>query len=355
MSKLVADHILERLEAWGVRRIYGYPGDGINGIVGALDRAQDSLEFVQVRHEEMAAFMACGHAKFTGEVGVCLATSGPGAIHLLNGLYDAKLDHQPVVAIVGQQARAAMGGHYQQEVDLQSLFKDVAGEYVQTASTAAQIRHLIDRAVRIARTRADGHVRDRPQRSAAGGGGRDAAAAHGTVHSGLGYSAPRVVPHEDDLARAAEILNAGERVAILVGAGALRAGAEVARGRRAARRRRREGAARQGGAAGRAAVGDRVDRPARHEAELGSDAGVRHAADGRVELPLLGVPARGGAGARRADRHRRPHARDPLSDGGQPRRRRGRDAAGADPAARRARRIAAGASRSRRTSRRGGG
>ena len=110
MSKLVADHILERLEAWGVRRIYGYPGDGINGIVGALDRAQDSLEFVQVRHEEMAAFMACGHAKFTGEVGVCLATSGPGAIHLLNGLYDAKLDHQPVVAIVGQQARAAIGG-----------------------------------------------------------------------------------------------------------------------------------------------------------------------------------------------------------------------------------------------------
>src|SRR5206468_6544618 len=134
----------------GVRRIYGYPGDGINAIVGALERHKDSLEFVQVRHEEMAAFMACGHAKWTGEVGVCLATSGPGAIHLLNGLYDAKLDHQPVVAIVGQQARAALGGHYQQEVDLQVLFKDVAHEYVQTAMEPAQIRHLIDRAVRIA-------------------------------------------------------------------------------------------------------------------------------------------------------------------------------------------------------------
>jgi pyruvate dehydrogenase (quinone) len=116
-----------------VRRIYGYPGDGINGIVGALDRADGAIEFVQARHEELAAFMACAHAKFTGEVGVCLATSGPGAIHLLNGLYDAKLDHQPVVAIVGQQKRTALGGDYQQEVDLQSLFKDVAHEFVQMA------------------------------------------------------------------------------------------------------------------------------------------------------------------------------------------------------------------------------
>jgi pyruvate dehydrogenase (quinone) len=227
MSQLVADQILERLGAWGVRRIYGYPGDGINGIVGALDRAKDSLEFVQVRHEEMAAFMACAHAKFTGEVGVCLATSGPGAIHLLNGLYDAKLDHQPVVAIVGQQARTAMGGSYQQEVDLQSLFKDVAGEYVQTASSAAQIRHLIDRAVRIAwaeRTVTCVIVPNDLQLEEAV---QMPPAAHGTIHSGLGYSAPRVVPHADDLARAAEILNAGERVAMLVGAGALHAGPEV--------------------------------------------------------------------------------------------------------------------------------
>src|SRR5207237_3612361 len=149
MAELVSDYLLGRLSDWGVKRIYGYPGDGINGIVGALERV-DGLDFVQVRHEEMAAFMACGHAKFSGEVGVCLATSGPGAIHLLNGLYDAKLDHAPVVAIVGQQAMPALGGDYQQEVDLVTLFKDVAHEYVQMAMHPAQIRHLIDRAVRIA-------------------------------------------------------------------------------------------------------------------------------------------------------------------------------------------------------------
>ncbi|HEY6032354.1 MAG TPA: thiamine pyrophosphate-binding protein, partial [Gaiellaceae bacterium] len=114
MSELVADYLLKRLTEWGVHRVYGYPGDGINAILGALDRADGDPEFIQVRHEEMAAFMACGHAKWTGELGVCLATSGPGAIHLLNGLYDAKLDHQPVLAIVGQQARSALGGEYQQ-------------------------------------------------------------------------------------------------------------------------------------------------------------------------------------------------------------------------------------------------
>src|SRR5690349_24260170 len=150
MSNTVSDFLLQRLAAWGIKRIYGFPGDGINGILGALNRAGDEFEFIQVRHEEMAAFMACGHAKFTGEVGVCLATSGPGAIHLLNGLYDAKLDHQPVVAIVGQQGRQALGGEYQQEVDLVSLFKDVAHEYVHMATTPVQIRQLIDQAVRIA-------------------------------------------------------------------------------------------------------------------------------------------------------------------------------------------------------------
>src|SRR6478672_7294733 len=150
MAELVADYLLKRLSEWGVKRIYGYPGDGINALIGALDRAEGEPDFVQVRHEEMAAFMACGHAKWTGEVGVCMATSGPGAIHLLNGLYDAKLDHQPVVAVVGQQAQAALGGSYQQEVDLQSLFKDVAHEYVHMATEPGQIRHLVDRAVRIA-------------------------------------------------------------------------------------------------------------------------------------------------------------------------------------------------------------
>ena len=147
----VSDFIIQRLGSWGIRRIYGYPGDGINGILGALGRADAEIHFTQVRHEEMAAFMACAHAKFTGEVGVCLATSGPGAIHMLNGLYDAKLDHQPVVAIVGQTSRKAIGGSYQQEVDLPALFKDVAQEYVQTIVDPAQVRHVIDRAIRIAK------------------------------------------------------------------------------------------------------------------------------------------------------------------------------------------------------------
>src|SRR5438132_195288 len=150
MAMSVADQLLERLREWGVHRIYGYPGDGINAILGALDAAGNDPELIQVRHEEMAAFMACAHAKFTGELGVCLATSGPGAIHLLNGLYDAKADHQPVLAIVGQAARSGIGGEIQQEVDLPSLFKDVAGAFVHTAVVPEQVAHLVDRAVRIA-------------------------------------------------------------------------------------------------------------------------------------------------------------------------------------------------------------
>ena len=150
MADTVADFMLERLREWGIRRFYGYPGDGINGLLGAMGRASADVDFVQVRHEELAAFMACAHAKYTGEVGCCVATSGPGAIHLLNGLYDAKLDHQPVVAIVGQAASTVMGGHYQQEVDLHTLFRDVAGEYVHTLMNPVQTRHIVDRAVRIA-------------------------------------------------------------------------------------------------------------------------------------------------------------------------------------------------------------
>src|SRR5438309_1248521 len=150
MGATVSEILVKRLTEWGIHRIYGYPGDGINGIMGALARADGDPEFILARHEEMAAFMATGHAKFTGEVGCCLATSGPGAIHLLNGLYDAKMDHQPVVAIVGQQARSGLGGNYQQEVDLTTLFKDVANEFVQVAMEPAQVRHLVDRACRIA-------------------------------------------------------------------------------------------------------------------------------------------------------------------------------------------------------------
>lgn len=226
MARTTADYMLSRLSAWGVKRIYGYPGDGINGILGSLDRAKDDFEFVQVRHEEEAAFMACAHAKFTGEVGVCLATSGPGAVHLLNGLYDAKLDHQPVLAIVGQKERASLGGSYQQEIDLVSLFKDVAHEYVHMCSAPVQMRHLIDRAIRIAKAErcvtcviVPNDVQDLEA--------EEPPRAHGTVHSGVGYAAPRLMPHKDDLIRAAEILDEGERVAMLIGAGALGATDEV--------------------------------------------------------------------------------------------------------------------------------
>jgi pyruvate dehydrogenase (quinone) len=227
MSTTVGDFLLKRLSEWGIRRIFGFPGDGINGIIAALERAGDRFDFVQVRHEEMAAFMACAHAKFTGEVGICLATSGPGAIHLLNGLYDARLDHQPVVAIVGQQALTALGGSYQQEVDLVSLFKDVAGDYVQMASTPEQVRHLVDRAVRIAQAERTVTCIIVPNDLQEMDAVEKPPRAHGTIHSGLGYSAPRVVPKESDLRRAADALNAGKKVAILVGAGALRATDEV--------------------------------------------------------------------------------------------------------------------------------
>ena len=227
MSQTTADFLLERLHENGVRRIYGYPGDGINAIVGALERHKDQLEFVQTRHEEMAAFMACAHAKWTGEVGVCLATSGPGAIHLLNGLYDAKLDHAPVLAIVGQQSRAALGGHYQQEVDLQTLFKDVAHEYCQMASDPAQIRHLIDRGHRIALDQRTVTCVIVPNDLAELPAEPDPPHKHGTIHSSPGWNAPRVVPQRSELQRAASILNEGKKVAILVGRGALGAHEEV--------------------------------------------------------------------------------------------------------------------------------
>ena len=226
MATTVSDALVRRLIQWGVRRIYGYPGDGINGVVGALARNQKEIEFLEPRHEEMGAFMACGHAKFTGGLGVCLATSGPGAVHLLNGLYDAKVDHQPVLAIVGHTARSALGGSYQQEIDLVPLFKDVASEYLQMVTTAAQLRHVVDRAVRTALSQRCPACIILPadvQELKA----EEPAHKHGSVHSGLGYSAPRVVPTLHDLRRAAEVLNAGKRVAMLVGAGAQHAAEEV--------------------------------------------------------------------------------------------------------------------------------
>jgi pyruvate dehydrogenase (quinone) len=225
--KTVGDHLFERLSAWHVRRIFGYSGDGVNGVMGALDRAKDRFEFVQVRHEEMAAFMAAGHAKYTGELGVCVATSGPGAIHLLNGLYDAKEDHVPVLAIVGQAATSAIGGHYQQEVDLNVLMKDVAHEFVTTVSSPLALRHAVDRAVRTAlATRSVTCIilpKDVQELPAA----ETIPRKHDMVHSGVGYSRPRVIPAQADLERAAAVLNAGSRVAMLVGAGAAGAVDEV--------------------------------------------------------------------------------------------------------------------------------
>jgi pyruvate dehydrogenase (quinone) len=226
MAETVGDALVARLQQWGVARIYGFPGDGINGILGALGRNDDKPEFVQTRHEEMASFMACAHAKFTGEVGVCMATSGPGAIHLLNGLYDAKLDHQPVVAIVGQTFASVMGGDQQQEVDLLSLYKDVASAYVQQVNVPSALQHCIDRAMRIAAAERtvtaviipadvqDMKAAEQPQSIK-------------SVHTGIGFVRDRGLPTEEDLHKAAEVLNAGKKVAMLVGAGALDATDEL--------------------------------------------------------------------------------------------------------------------------------
>jgi pyruvate dehydrogenase (quinone) len=215
----VADQLLARLREWDVRYVFGYPGDGINGILGAFSRADDQPRFIQSRHEEMSALQAVGYAKFSGRPGVCMATSGPGAIHLLNGLYDAKLDHVPVVAIVGQTNRTAMGGAYQQEVDLHSLFKDVASDYVQTINVPEQLPNVLDRAIRTALGRGaptaiivpnDVQELDYapPQH------------AFKMVPSSLGLTRPRAAPDNDALQQAADILNRGEKVAVLVGQGA---------------------------------------------------------------------------------------------------------------------------------------
>jgi pyruvate dehydrogenase (quinone) len=226
MAQTVADALVARLREWGITRIYGYPGDGINGILGALRRSGDAPQFVQVRHEEMAAFMATAHAKFTGEVAVCMATSGPGAIHLLNGLYDAKLDHQPAVAIVGQTFVTAMGGDQQQEVDLLSLYKDVASAYVQQVNVPSALHHCLDRALRIADAERtvtavivpadvqDMEAAEQPQSLK-------------SIHTGVGFVRGRELPPDELLHRAAAVLNSGRKVAMLVGAGALDATDEV--------------------------------------------------------------------------------------------------------------------------------
>ncbi len=227
MAHTVSDFVINRLADWGIDRIYGYPGDGINGFMGALRRHEDRIRFIQVRHEEMAAFMACAHSKFSGDIGVCMATSGPGAIHLLNGLYDAAMDHRGVVAIVGQQATIGLGASYQQEVDLKTLFKDVACHFVEACVTPEQARHLVDRAVRIARAEQVVTCLIFPNDVQEMDAVESPPRVHGATFSGIGWSAPRVLPREEDLEYAAEVLNAGEKVAILVGAGALHAADEV--------------------------------------------------------------------------------------------------------------------------------
>src|SRR3954467_15520534 len=223
----VSVFMLERLKAWGVGRVYGYPGDGTNGLNLAFHEVGEQLEFVQVRHEELASFAACAHAKLTGEVGVCMATSGPGAIHLLNGLYDAKLDNAPVVAIVGQQKRMSLGGDFQQEVDLRSLYKDVAAEYLAEVNDPRQAAHVVDRAVRIALSHrtvtaiiVPSDVQELPY--------EEPPRAHGALYAGPpAYHAPVIRPGDEDLRRAAEVLNAGAKVAMLVGQGAKGATDEV--------------------------------------------------------------------------------------------------------------------------------
>ena len=222
----VSDFILERLSEGGIRRIYGYPGDGINGLMGALDQAGDRFDYIRVRHEEMSAFMASAHAKFTGDVGCCLATSGPGALHLLAGLYDAKVDHMPVVAIVGQQALSSLGSDFQQEVNLQSVMQDVAS-YVQLIADPAQARHVVDRAVRIARAERTVTCIIVPNDVQTADAVPSPPRSHGSNYSSSAPAISHPVPGDNELQAAAQVLNAGSKVAILAGAGALNATDEV--------------------------------------------------------------------------------------------------------------------------------
>ncbi|MFI0447095.1 thiamine pyrophosphate-requiring protein [Actinomadura sp. 6N118] len=225
-SKTVGDYVLARLREWGVEKVFGYPGDGINGLLAAWGRAGDEPQFVQARHEEMSAFEAVGYAKFTGRVGVCAATSGPGGIHLLNGLYDAKLDHVPVVAIVGQTNRSAMGGSYQQEIDMLSLYKDVASDYVQMVTVPEQLPNVLDRAIRVALAEQAPTAVIIPadvQELEYTPPGH----AFKMVPSSLGIDWPAISADDEAIRRAADVLNSGKKVAILAGAGARGARAEL--------------------------------------------------------------------------------------------------------------------------------
>ena len=218
----VAQHIVERLQAWGVHRVYGYPGDGIGGVLVALGEQDDDFEFIQVRHEETAGFAATADVKYGGsEIGCCVVTSGPGALHALNGLYDALMDRVPVVAVLGQTAVTATGGNYYQEVDLHSVFKDVGRAYIQTITDAAQVETMVDRACRTALAAkaptvliVPSDVQERPALT-------ESPDAHAHFHTSTVPSSPVAAPDAAALQATADLLNAGERVALLVGAGAL--------------------------------------------------------------------------------------------------------------------------------------
>ncbi len=224
--RTVADVVVERLSAWGVDRVFGYSGDGIDPVIGALRRAGEPA-FVQARHEETAAFMAVGHAKYTGGTGVCLSTQGPGAVHLLNGLYDARLDSQPVVAVVGQQVTSVLGSAYQQEIDLVRLFGDVCAQFVQSAATAEQVPMLLDRAFRTAVATRSPTCVILPHDVQAAPAPDPSAHEHGVLVTSPGLRPARVIPREEDLRAAADLLTSGERVAIMVGQGAYGARAEI--------------------------------------------------------------------------------------------------------------------------------
>ena len=330
----VGDFIIERLHAWGVRRIFGYSGDGVNGIIAALDRAAEKIEFVQVRHEEQAAFMACAHAKFTGELGVCVATGGPGAIHLLNGLYDAKADHVPVLALVGQSATFALGAEFQQEVDLQTLFKDVAADYDLTIVDRAQARHAVDRAVRsslaaravtaliVPRNVQEMKAVPAPPRKL------------GSTFSGIGYERPRILPPQSALERAAAVLNAGERVALLVGAGASGATDEII----ALAARLQAGCAKA--LLGKSVVPDDLPWVTGTLGLLGTEASSEMMTHCDTLLligtnfPVRDVSPQRRASARRRDRSRRAPDRQSFSYGSKPSRRRAGHDRGSSTAAR---------------------
>ncbi len=316
MTDTVGDVLLSRLREWDVERVFGYAGDGINGLLAAWGRAGNQPAFIQARHEEMAAFEAVGYAKFSGQVGVCAATSGPGAIHLLNGLYDALLDHVPVVAIVGQTSRSALGGSYQQEVDLGTLFKDVCHHYVATVMVPEQLPNVIDRAIRIATAQRAPTAIIIPsdvQELAYDPPGH----AFKMVPSSLGWVQPRIGPDEEAHppgGRYPQCRRAGGHPGRP--GGPVRPAAGDGR-RRAARGRRGQGAARQGRACRRPALRDGLHRAAGYPAVVRTDDGVRHPADRRLELSVHPVHARVRAGPGGADRPGRRHDRHAISLRGQ--------------------------------------